>query len=101
MEMANRDQLNGNDTVASDAALENSPGLIFVFGALFRSPLKESTHLACRKHVVSVCIVSNDGSNLRMSRSRMGNCTSHAEGGCYQASCSGLCEGLPRLNFRG
>ncbi|KAF9648215.1 hypothetical protein BDM02DRAFT_2331371 [Thelephora ganbajun] len=104
VEMADRGQLNEESILAPNTVLEtlgDSLELIFVFGALFHSPLKRSAHLARRKLVVSFRIIPGNSFVPRVSRGRKDNCTPRAECGCYQGSRSELCEGLPRLDSGG
>jgi hypothetical protein len=101
LEMADGNQLNDNSTLASTTVLGtlgDSSELVFFFGALFQLPLKQFPHLAYRELVVSFRIVSNRPFVPQVSHGRKGNCALHAEGGCYQESRSGPCEGPHRLN---
>jgi hypothetical protein len=60
VDMANSDQLNDATILAPTASLATIADpleLVFVFGTLFQSPSKQFSHLACRKLVVTSCIV--------------------------------------------
>ena len=75
-------------------SLGDAPEIVFVFGALFQSPLKELAHSVCRKLVVSFRLVSNDRLVSKVSYSRKGHRATDAGRGYHQASCSRLHEEL-------
>ena len=73
--MAQSDQL---EAVADSTVLgrfENPQKLVFVFGVLSQSPLKESAYSAGRKLAVSFRIISNDWVDPQVSHNGKGNCT--------------------------